>query len=103
MANDGSLPVDPKGSMVRGIFSKIADSYGTFNAVSSLGIYRSWLKVLAETAACTADEKVLDVAGGTGDGLQTTCDLHTGQRKWHKSESQRVEMRGTGWRLALDG
>ena len=67
MANDGSLPVDPKGSMVRGIFSKIADSYGTFNAVSSLGIYRSWLKVLAETAACTADEKVLDVAGGTGD------------------------------------
>ena len=67
MANDGSLPVDPKVSMVRGIFSKIADSYGTFNAVSSLGIYRSWLKVLAETAAYTADEKVLDVAGGTGE------------------------------------
>mgnify|MGYP003292995383 CR=1 FL=1 len=73
MANDGSLPVDPKGSMVRGIFSKIADSYGTFNAVSSLGIYRSWLKVLAETAACTADEKVLDVAGGTGDVAFELC------------------------------
>lgn len=35
-------------------------------------------------------------------GLQTTCDLHTGQRKWHKPESQRLEMRGTGWRLAVD-
>ena len=42
------------------------------------------------------------LAGGTGDGLQTTCDLHTGQRKRHKPESQRMEMRGTGWRLAVD-
>ena len=25
------------------------------------------------------------------------------QRKRHEPESQRVEMRGTGWRLALDG
>ncbi len=59
--------------MVRGIFSKIADSYGTFNAVSSLGIYKSWLKVLAETASCKPDEAVLDVAGGTGDVAFELC------------------------------
>ena len=73
MANDGNLPVDSKGSMVRGIFSKIADSYGTFNAISSLGIYKSWLKVLARTAACAPDERVLDVAGGTGDVAFELC------------------------------
>ena len=68
-----TLPLDQKGTMVRGIFSKIADSYGAFNAVSSLGIYKSWLKVLAQTAACTPAERVLDVAGGTGDVTFELC------------------------------
>lgn len=67
------LPLDQKGTMVRGIFSKIADSYGAFNAVSSLGIYKSWLKVLAETAACEPYELMLDVAGGTGDVAFEVC------------------------------
>ena len=40
--------------------------------------------------------------GGKGDGLQAACDLHTGQRKRHEPEGQRVEMRGTGWWLAVD-
>lgn len=67
------LPLDQKGAMVRGIFSKIAGSYGTFNAVSSLGIYKSWLKVLAQTAACRPHETVVDVAGGTGDVAFELC------------------------------
>lgn len=67
------LPLDQKGTMVRGIFSKIADSYGAFNTVSSLGIYKSWLKVLAEAAACKPYELVLDVAGGTGDVAFELC------------------------------
>lgn len=70
---EGDLPLDSKGTMVRGIFSKIAGSYGTFNAVSSLGIYKSWLKVLARTASCTGSETVLDVAGGTGDVAFELC------------------------------
>jgi demethylmenaquinone methyltransferase/2-methoxy-6-polyprenyl-1,4-benzoquinol methylase len=67
------LPLDEKGTMVRGIFSKIAGSYDAFNTVSSLGIFRSWLRRVAQTAACTPDEHVLDVAAGTGDVTFELC------------------------------
>ena len=68
-----AAPLDEKGAMGRSIFSKIARRYDTFNALSSLGIYRSWLKRVALTAACAPDERVIDVAGGTGDVAFELC------------------------------
>ncbi|MBR2834142.1 MAG: bifunctional demethylmenaquinone methyltransferase/2-methoxy-6-polyprenyl-1,4-benzoquinol methylase UbiE [Coriobacteriales bacterium] len=53
--------------MVRDIFAKIAKRYDTFNALSSLGIYKIWLARIAEYAACSKTDMVIDVAGGTGD------------------------------------
>lgn len=67
------MPLDEKGTMVRSIFSKIARRYDTFNALSSLGIYKSWLRRVAATAACTPAERVIDVAGGTGDVAFELC------------------------------
>ena len=58
---------DAHGARVRGIFSEIAQRYDLFNALSSFGIYRSWLTRMARVAACTAEDRVLDVAGGTGE------------------------------------
>lgn len=52
---------------VRGIFSKIADKYGLFNALSSFGIYKIWLKRLVRTAEVAPTDEVLDLAAGTGD------------------------------------
>lgn len=68
-----ALHLDEKGAMVQSIFSKIARRYDTFNALSSLGIYKSWLKRVALTAACTPAERVIDVAGGTGDVAFELC------------------------------
>ncbi len=68
-------PLDEKGTMVRSIFSKIARRYDAFNALSSLGIYKSWLRRVARTAACTPEERVIDVAGGTGDVAFELCRL----------------------------
>lgn len=59
--------LDEQGERVRGIFSKIARRYELFNALSSLGIYRHWLNVVARHAACSPTDRVLDVAGGAGD------------------------------------
>ena len=58
---------DAHAERVKGIFSEIARRYDLFNALSSFGIYRSWLRRVARTAACTDADRVLDVAGGTGD------------------------------------
>ncbi len=64
---------DEKGAMVRDIFSKIARRYDVFNALSSLGIYKRWLARVAEEAACTPADRVIDVAGGTGDVAFELC------------------------------
>lgn len=71
---DPTSPVpDQKGAMVKGIFSKIARRYDTFNALSSLGIYKRWLARVASTAACGPSDRVIDVAGGTGDVAFELC------------------------------
>lgn len=64
---------DAHGARVRSIFSGIAGRYDLFNALSSLGIYRSWTARLATMAACTPADTVLDVAGGTGDVTFELC------------------------------
>ena len=65
---------DEHGQRVKGIFSEIARRYDLFNALSSFGVYRSWLRRVADTAACSGAERVLDVAGGTGDVTFELCD-----------------------------
>ncbi len=65
---------DAHAERVKGIFSQIARKYDVFNALSSFGIYRSWLRRVARAAACTGDDRVLDVAGGTGDVAFALCD-----------------------------
>ena len=65
---------DAHGTRVRSIFSEIAHRYDLFNMLSSFGIYRSWLRHVAATAACTGEDRVLDVAGGTGDVAYTLCE-----------------------------
>lgn len=52
---------------VHDIFSDIAPKYERFNAVSSFGAYKNWLKRLVAAANAGHSDKVLDVAGGTGD------------------------------------
>lgn len=64
---------DAHGQRVKAIFSDIARRYDLFNALSSFGIYRSWLRRVAKTAACTGTDAVLDVAGGTGDVSFELC------------------------------
>jgi demethylmenaquinone methyltransferase / 2-methoxy-6-polyprenyl-1,4-benzoquinol methylase len=73
MSTTPQLELDQKGQMVQGIFSKIARKYDTFNALSSMGIYKSWLRRVADIAACKPTERVLDVAGGTGDVSFELC------------------------------
>lgn len=72
--DEGSAPADEHGRRVKGIFTEIARKYDLFNALSSFGIYRSWLRVVARTASCTGDDRLLDVAGGTGDVTFVICD-----------------------------
>jgi len=52
---------------VRGIFSRIAGRYDTFNILASMGIDRLWRRRLVKACSITGPEKVLDLCAGTGD------------------------------------
>lgn len=72
-ATGAAAPGELSTRRVQSIFSKIAPRYGTFNALSSFGVYRRWLKAVAKVAAVTPDMQVLDLAAGTGDVAFEIC------------------------------
>lgn len=56
-----------KAGMVHGVFSNVASKYDVMNDAMSMGIHRIWKDAMMNWLAPRADQKLLDVAGGTGD------------------------------------
>jgi len=61
------VPKNEKVKMVRGVFDSVADQYDIMNDLMSFGIHRLWKKIAVQLANVRAGDKVLDLAGGTGD------------------------------------
>jgi demethylmenaquinone methyltransferase / 2-methoxy-6-polyprenyl-1,4-benzoquinol methylase len=56
-----------KAGKVRGVFDSVASKYDLMNDVMSLGLHRAWKAYTVAVAALREGDKVLDIAGGTGD------------------------------------
>jgi demethylmenaquinone methyltransferase/2-methoxy-6-polyprenyl-1,4-benzoquinol methylase len=56
-----------KQQRVGAVFSSVARRYDVMNDLMSLGIHRIWKRFAVDLAAVRPGERVLDVAGGTGD------------------------------------
>ena len=52
---------------MRGVFSSVADKYDVMNDAMSLGIHRLWKDAMMDWLAPRPGQRLLDVAGGTGD------------------------------------
>jgi demethylmenaquinone methyltransferase / 2-methoxy-6-polyprenyl-1,4-benzoquinol methylase len=61
------VPVQDKVAMVRGVFDSVASNYDVMNDLMSFGIHRIWKRVAVQLANIRNGERVLDLAGGTGD------------------------------------
>lgn len=61
------VPVGEKQQRVAGVFTSVAHKYDLMNDLMSMGIHRLWKRFAIDLAGVRAGEKVLDVAGGTGD------------------------------------
>jgi len=61
------VPVAEKAQRVGAVFSSVARRYDVMNDLMSLGIHRLWKRFTIDLAGIRAGERVLDVAGGTGD------------------------------------
>jgi len=58
---------DAKAGRVQGVFSSVATKYDIMNDVMSGGIHRIWKDAMMDWLAPRAGQRLLDVAGGTGD------------------------------------
>jgi demethylmenaquinone methyltransferase / 2-methoxy-6-polyprenyl-1,4-benzoquinol methylase len=74
MSNDNTthfgfkqVPVEDKVAMVRGVFDSVASQYDIMNDLMSFGIHRIWKRVAVQLSNVREGDKVLDLAGGTGD------------------------------------
>lgn len=62
-----SVPVGEKADRVRGVFDSVASKYDLMNDLMSAGLHRLWKRFAIDQAAVRPGQKVLDLAGGTGD------------------------------------
>jgi demethylmenaquinone methyltransferase/2-methoxy-6-polyprenyl-1,4-benzoquinol methylase len=58
---------DEKTPMVHGVFANVASKYDLMNDVMSGGVHRIWKAAMMDWLAPRSDQRLLDVAGGTGD------------------------------------
>ena len=56
-----------KARRVRGVFDSVASKYDVMNDLMSLGLHRAWKAYAVTVAGLREGERVLDIAGGTGD------------------------------------
>ncbi|SLN13886.1 Ubiquinone/menaquinone biosynthesis C-methyltransferase UbiE [Aquimixticola soesokkakensis] len=56
-----------KAGLVHEVFTSVASKYDIMNDVMSLGIHRLWKDAMMDWLAPRAGQRLLDVAGGTGD------------------------------------
>lgn len=78
---------DEKTRLVRGVFDRVATRYDLMNDLMSGGVHRLWKRELMERLAPQPGQKLLDLAGGTGDiarrflahskgGAAIVCDIN---------------------------
>ena len=81
-----SVAVEDKSARVRDVFDNVAGSYDLMNDLMSLGVHRVWKQAFMDWLAPAPGQRLLDVAGGTGDiaaswcrrggGPVTVCDIN---------------------------
>lgn len=62
-----TVPKDQKAEKVRAVFQRAAKNYDLMNDLMSLGIHRFWKYFTCEMSYVRPGQRVLDLAGGSGD------------------------------------
>jgi len=61
------VPVTAKAGLVGKVFSSVAARYDIMNDFMSLGVHRLWKRDFVANSGIRRGDRVLDLAGGTGD------------------------------------
>lgn len=66
---------EEKTELVRGVFSSVASRYDVMNDLMSLGSHRLFKRMTVEMSGVREGQRVLDLAGGTGDLAALFADV----------------------------
>lgn len=61
------VDANDKVKLVKGVFDSVASKYDVMNDLMSLGIHRIWKRIAIQLSNVRSGDRVLDLAGGTGD------------------------------------
>lgn len=61
------VPIADKQKLVGHVFSSVAGKYDVMNDLMSFGVHRLWKRFFVATSGVRRGDRVLDLAGGTGD------------------------------------
>lgn len=61
------VPREDKAGKVAGVFHSVAAKYDLMNDLMSMGVHRLWKRYTIEMSGVRGGQRVLDIAGGTGD------------------------------------
>ena len=62
-----TVDAQDKEKLVADVFHSVAGRYDLMNDLMSMGVHRVWKRFTLEMSAIRSGQKVLDIAGGTGD------------------------------------
>jgi len=62
-----SVDEKDKAARVRGVFDSVAQNYDVMNDMLSAGMHRLWKRYTVTVSGAKEGDRVLDIAGGTGD------------------------------------
>ena len=71
-----NLHYEDKSKLVKKVFNKVYDKYDLMNDIMSLGTHRIWKKNLVSWINPKKNNKIIDVASGTGD-IAKLCSEYT--------------------------
>jgi len=105
---DQQVSPDEKTRRVGAVFSSVARRYDLMNDVMSGGLHRLWKDRFVARVKPRADERILDMAGGTGDvafrlarrGTQVTvADINPDMLEVGKERAEERHIDGLAWQV----
>lgn len=95
------VAADEKARKVAGVFDSVAGKYDLMNDLMSLGVHRLWKRFAVSVGGVRAGERVLDLAGGTGDLTSRMLPL-VGSKGWVVLSDINASMLAEGRRRLID-
>ena len=98
-----TIPEGEKAVRVHGVFTSVASKYDVMNDAMSMGIHRIWKDAMMDWLAPRPGQRLLDVAGGTGDiafrflnrapqATAVVCDMTAGMLEAGRTRAEAERM-----------